>query len=197
MKNTSFSKTANAYLSSLQGCFDENIFEAVERLASDLSEAWVQGKNVYICGNGGSAANALHITNDFHYGIGACGTGDKVPGLRIEALTSNTGVITCLANDTGYENIFSNQLEVKANKDDLLIVLSGSGNSGNVINAIKTAKILGLKSYAILAFNGGLCKELVDIPIHFSIEDMQVAEDTQLIVGHICMQWLSNNKPKN
>ena len=79
----------------------------------------------------------------------------------------------------------------------MLIVLSGSGNSGNVINAIKTAKKLGLKSYAILAFNGGLCKELVDIPIHFSIEDMQVAEDTQLIVGHICMQWLSNNKPKN
>ena len=81
-------------------------------------------RNVYICGNGGSAANAIHIANDFHYGIGACGPGSKLPGLRIEALPSNTGVITCLANDTGYENIYAHQLEVKSQKDDILIVLS-------------------------------------------------------------------------
>jgi len=151
---------------------------------------------VYICGNGGSAANAMHMANDFHYGIGACGQGPKLPGLRVEALPANAGLITCLANDTGYENIYSHQLEVKGRPGDLLIVLSGSGNSANVVKALETSKTIGLRSYAILAFSGGRCRELADVPIHFQIDDMQIAEDTQLVVGHLCMQWLSSNKPE-
>ena len=196
MKNTSFSTSAKSYLSSLQGCFDDDIIESVERLASDLSTAWVQGKNVYICGNGGSAANAIHMANDFHFGIGACGPKPRLPGLRVEALSANSGVLTCLANDTGYENVFSHQLEVKGNPGDLLIVLSGSGNSPNVIKALEISKKLDISTYAIIAFSGGTCLKLADVPIHFKIDDMQIAEDTQLIVGHMCMQWLSSHKPK-
>ena len=119
----------------------------------------------------------------------------KAPGLRIEALPANTGVITCLANDTGYENIYSHQIEVKCREGDILIALSGSGNSSNIIKALKTAKEIGVKTYAILAFEGGKCKEIADSAIHFKINDMQIAEDTQLIVGHLCMQWLNKNKP--
>ena len=115
--------------------------------------------------------------------------------MRVEALPANTGIITCLANDTGYENIYSNQLKVRANQDDILIALSGSGNSGNIVNAIKTARDLGMRSVAILAFDGGQCKELADLSIHFPINDMQLAEDTQLIIGHLCMQWLNSHKP--
>ena len=143
----------------------------------------------------GSAANAIHLANDFHYGIGACGEGRKLTGLRVEALPANPGVITCLANDTGYENIFAHQLEVKGNKGDMLIVLSGSGNSENIVRALQMSKKIGMKSIAILAFNGGRAIELADTSIHFRINDMQIAEDTQLIVGHLCMQWLTNNKP--
>ena len=192
---SNFSVAAGAYLHCLQSCFSSEIINVVETLAKELQQAWVEGRNVYICGNGGSAANAMHMANDFHYGIGACGPGPKLPGLRVDALPANAGVITCLANDTGYENIYSHQLEVKGRKGDLLIVLSGSGNSANVVRAIETSHALGMRSFAIVAFDGGLCSELADVPIHFAIDDMQIAEDAQLVVGHLCMQWLNSNKP--
>ena len=75
-------------------------------------------------------------------------------------------------------------------------MLSGSGNSPNIVKAIKIAKKLSLKSFAILAFTGGQSKEIADTTIHFPVNDMQIAEDTQLIVGHLCMQWLNSHKPK-
>ena len=195
MEDRLFKIHTKEYLKKLSSCFNDDIFEKVEKLAIDLRKVWVEKKNVYICGNGGSAANAIHIANDLHYGIGACGKGRFQTGLKIEALPANSGVITCLANDLGYENIYSNQLEVKANKSDLLIVLSGSGNSANIVNALKTGNSLGMKTYAVLAFSGGECKNLAHEIIHFHIDDMQIAEDTQLIVGHTCMQWLTMNKP--
>ena len=192
---SSFNKRSRNYLDQLNSCFSDAIIDQIEILAKDLLAAWVDGRNVYICGNGGSAANAMHLANDFHYGIGACGPGPKLPGLRVEALPANAGLITCLANDTGYANIYSHQIEVKGRPGDLLIVLSGSGNSANVVKALETSKSMGLRSCAILAFSGGKCLELVDVPIHFPIDDMQIAEDTQLVVGHLCMQWLNSNKP--
>ena len=193
--NSPFVSNAWAYLELLQRSFTAENLAGVESLAQALRDVWIDGRNVYICGNGGSAANAIHIANDFHYGIGACGPGDQLPGLRVEALPANSGVITCLANDTGYDNIFSHQLEVKGRAGDLLIVLSGSGNSSNVVRVLETAIKMDINSFAILAFSGGRCKELADKSIHFEVNDMQVAEDTQLIVGHLCMQWLNSNKP--
>ena len=192
---TSFSNSAFAYLERLQGCFNKENIQAIENLATELRKAWIEGRNVFICGNGGSAANAMHIANDLHYGIGACGPGPKLPGLRIEALSANTGVITCLANDTSYKNIYSHQLEVKSREDDILIALSGSGNSPNIIQALETANNRGMITFAILAFKGGNCKKIAKSVIHFAVDDMQIAEDTQLVVGHLCMQWLNNHKP--
>lgn len=192
---TPFARAAGDYLVRLQSCFSAEIFGAVEQLAQELRQAWIDGRHVFICGNGGSAANAMHMANDFHYGIGACGPGPSLPGLRVDALPANAGVITCLANDTGYDNIYAHQLEVKGRQGDLLIVLSGSGNSANVVRALETAKSLGIRTFAILAFTGGRCLELAEVPIHFRIDDMQIAEDTQLVVGHLCMQWLNSNKP--
>ena len=192
---TNFALAADSYLQRLNNCFQPNIIAAIETLAQDLYQAWIEGRQVFICGNGGSAANALHMANDLHYGIGACGPGPKLPGLRVEALPANSGVITCLANDTGYDNIYAHQLDVKGRAGDLLIALSGSGNSANVVRALETAATLKLKSFAILAFTGGRCKQLADVAIHFNVDDMQIAEDTQLVVGHLCMQWLNANKP--
>ena len=192
---TAFTESAFSYLERLQGSFNRTNLKAVEDLSKELREAWIEGRNVFICGNGGSAANAIHIANDLHYGIGACGAGDKLPGLRVEALSANSGIITCLANDTGYENIYSHQLEVKCQKGDILIALSGSGNSPNIIKALTTANQIGVETFAILAFDGGHCKEVAKTAIHFEINDMQIAEDTQLVVGHLCMQWLNSYKP--
>ena len=195
LTQSSFALTAGDYLQRLKGCFSVEVLAAVETLAEELRQAWIDGRNVYICGNGGSAANAMHLANDFHYGIGACGPGPSLPGLRVEALPANAGIITCLANDTGYANIYAYQLQVKGRPGDLLIVLSGSGNSANVVKALETANAIGMKTFAILAYSGGSCLELAQVPIFFQIDDMQIAEDTQLVVGHLCMQWLTSNKP--
>tara|TARA_Y100001954_G_C15581686_1_gene488677 strand:- start:84 stop:701 length:618 start_codon:yes stop_codon:yes gene_type:complete len=192
---SNFSLAAINYLARLQGCFTSEVLSAIEILAEELRSAWVENRTVYICGNGGSAANAIHMANDFNYGIGACGDGPILPGLRVEALPSNSAVLTCLANDTGYENIFSSQLQIKGSPNDILIALSGSGNSLNIIKALEMANTRGLKSFAVLGYTGGRCLGLANVPIHFKINDMQIAEDTQLVVGHLCMQWLSSHKP--
>ncbi|AOT07472.1 SIS domain-containing protein [Pseudoalteromonas luteoviolacea] len=140
---------------------------------------------LYICGNGGSAANAIHLANDFTFGI--CPSGDA---LKVEALSANSSVLTCLGNDIGYENIFSHQLKVKASEKDILLVLSGSGNSSNIINAIEQAKHLKMMTVGILGYSGGGAKPRLDLPFHFNIDDMQVSEDMQVILGHILMQSL-------
>ena len=164
-------------------------WEPVHQLTLSLQHAWKTGGRVFLCGNGGSAGNAVHLANDFEYGIER----KEGMGLRVEALPANTSLITCLANDVGYEHIFSQQLKVKANPDDILVVLSGSGNSPNIVNALKVANELGMKTFAILGYSGGKSKELAQTSIHFEINDMQISEDLQLIVGHMCMQRLSES----
>ena len=97
------------------------------------------GRQVFFCGNGGSAGNAIHLANDFLYGI-AKRTG---AGLKVPALSANPAVVTCLANDVGYDHIFSEQLAVLAETGDLLIVLSGSGNSPNILRVLEQASSYG------------------------------------------------------
>ena len=179
----------HTYVKKLETVLDNFAWEIAHQLTLSLQEAWRNNNTVFICGNGGSAGNAIHLANDFNYGI------DKINGigLRGEALPANASVLTCLANDEGYDSIFSQQLKVKANQNDVLIVLSGSGKSQNVVKALEVSNDIGMSSFAILGYSGGRCKELAKYPIHFEIEDMQIAEDLQLIVGHMCMQWLVGN----
>jgi D-sedoheptulose 7-phosphate isomerase len=174
------------YIKLLKETLDVGPIEKIELLAEAMLEAWKNKKTVYICGNGGSAGNAIHLANDFNYGI------DKKNGvgLRIEALSANASVLTCIANDEGYDKIYSQQLRVKADANDVLIVLSGSGNSPNVVNAVLVGNELGMKTFAILGYSGGKCKEIANVPIHFAVNDMQISEDLQVIVGHMIMQWL-------
>ena len=160
----------------------------IQALADALLEAWIERRSIYLCGNGGSAGNAIHLANDLIYGAGV----KNGAGLRAEALSANAAVLTCLGNDIGYDNIYSKQIRVKGNPGDVLVILSGSGNSLNVVNALEVGNSIGMKTFAILGFSGGRCKDLAQHSIHFEIDDMQIAEDLQLIVGHICMQWLSD-----
>ena len=182
----------HTYSSRLQEVLASSDWSSVELLAQDMLRCWKEKRQVFFCGNGGSAGNAVHLANDFLYGI-AKKTGG---GLKVQALSANTAVMTCLANDVGYDLIFSEQLAVQAQAGDLLIALSGSGNSPNIVRVIEQAKLMGVKSYAVLGFSGGRCKELVDVPIYFPVHDMQIAEDMQLIVGHMMMQWLYSNRPQ-
>lgn len=173
----------SARLAKLMANYD---WSPVSRLAEEFLDCWKSGRQIFIAGNGGSAGNAIHLANDFVYGI------SKKPGsgLRIHALPANAAVLTCLANDEGYDRIFSLQLAVQARPDDVLIVLSGSGNSPNILAALEEGRKIGMKTYAILGYTGGKALGMADVPIHFAIDDMQIAEDMQLIVGHMIMQWL-------
>lgn len=165
----------------------------VGRLSEELRACKESGRQVFICGNGGSAGNAIHMANDFLYGISKT-LGE---GLRVTALPANSAVITCLANDVGYDSIFSAQLAVLANKGDVLIALSGSGNSPNILKALDQAKSMGVRSYAILGYSGGKAKMAADVPIHFAADDMQLSEDLQLVVGHMIMQYLYSLREKS
>lgn len=178
------------YSSRLQDVLIGSDWSSVNLLAQEMLRCWREKRQVFLCGNGGSAGNAVHLANDFLYGVSKKTGG----GLRVQALSANPAVMTCLANDVGYDTIFSEQLAVQAQAGDLLIALSGSGNSPNIIRVIEQAKVMDVKSYAILGFTGGKCKELADVPIHFPVNDMQIAEDMQLIVGHMMMQWLYSNR---
>ena len=189
MNTENFSIHLNDYLDRLRESFKGELINKIEVLSEDLINTWENNNQVFICGNGGSAANAIHIANDLHYGLGVNANRDGL-GLKVEALPANSAVITCLANDTGYENIFSHQLRVKAKKDDLLIVLSGSGNSPNIVNVLKEGNEIGMKSYGILGFDGGKCKFLATNSIHFEVNDMLISEDIQMIVFNICFQWI-------
>ena len=181
-------KIVNDYSEKINKAFKSDTMKKIALLTESLKTAWENGNVIYFCGNGGSAGNAIHLANDFLYGAGV----KKGIGLRVEYLSANKSIITCLGNDIGYENIYSEQLRVKGNPGDILIALSGSGNSPNIINALNMANEKKITTFAILGFSGGKAKGIAQYPIHFEINDMQVSEDMQMIVGHICMQWLYN-----
>jgi D-sedoheptulose 7-phosphate isomerase len=180
---------ATAYFETLSRVWREHDWTNVSLLADALRECWCKNRQVFLCGNGGSAANAIHLANDYLYGI------DKKTGrgLRVTALPANAAVLTCLANDIAYEDVFAQQLEVLGAPGDILIALSGSGNSPNIVKALQMAHELKLQTFAILGFTGGRALDLADYPIHFAVDDMQVAEDLQMMIGHMMMQCLSRS----
>jgi D-sedoheptulose 7-phosphate isomerase len=170
-------------LSAMLATFD---WTPVEALAADLLECWTSGRQLFLCGNGGSAGNANHLANDFMYPLSK----RKGSAIRVQALSANPAVLTCLANDEGYDNVFAFQLASQARKGDVLLAFSGSGNSPNILKVIEEAKRMGVKSYAVLGYSGGKAKSMADVAIHFAVDDMQIAEDTQTILGHMIVQWL-------
>ena len=164
--------------------------ESLELMIQDLRYCQKNGAQVFLVGNGGSGGNAIHIANDFIYGA----RGESGKGLKIHALTANSSVITCLGNDLGYEKIFSFQLLTLANKGDVLIALTGSGNSPNILEAVEVANDLGLKTHVIVGFDGGLVAKLAKNVIHTKVFDMQISEDCQLILMHLIMQIFSSGR---
>ena len=177
------------YLSKLSTSLNEENYKQINRLFLLLKDTINNNKNIFICGNGGSAANSIHIANDFIYLNNKL---KKKKSIKVESLSSNTAIITCLANDKSYDDIFSFQLTTKAVSNDLLIILSGSGNSKNIIRASEESKKISMKSFGIIGFDGGAVKEKLDDYIHIKINDMQVIEDMQTIIFHNLIQELMN-----
>jgi D-sedoheptulose 7-phosphate isomerase len=174
------------YAKRLSATLETADWTSVERLAAELLDCWKSGRHVFIAGNGGSAGNANHLANDLIYPLSKT----KGSGIRAQALSANPSVLTCIGNDEGYDSVFSHQLAVLGREGDVLIVLSGSGNSPNILKVLAEAKRLGIISYAIVGYSGGNAKVMADVAIHLAVDDMQIAEDGQIILGHMILQWL-------
>ena len=187
MKFESFTKN---YFEKLQNALNNVPLQLIEKLKNSMLRAWTQKNQLFIFGNGGSGGNAIHLANDYLYGVGK---GNR-PGLKVHALTANPSVLTCLANDVGYENIFTEQLKAFSNKDDIALAFSGSGNSPNVVKAISWAKDNGIKT---LALAGGQCGKITEIADESLIIDSKHyghVEDAQMTIAHIlCYAFMEND----
>lgn len=175
------SKGLKAYLKEIQDLLENIDIESVILLRKMLYQCWYKQNTVFLIGNGGSEANATHLANDLLYGLGKSAGG---AGLKAISLSANCSVLSAIANDDGYEYIFSKQLETLASSGDMLLVFSGSGNSKNLITCIQTAKKMGLQTAGFLGFDGGKAKEFLDVCVHSKTYNMQASEDIQIILGH-------------
>ena len=157
--------------------------EQIHAAVNLLDETRQKKGRIYICGNGGSAATASHFQNDFNKGVSEY---IDVP-FRFHCLNDNVATLMAIANDIGYEEVFRFQLRNNLEENDVLVAISGSGNSHNVIRAVEYAKEHGCKIIGLTGFSGGKLKELSDISLHAPVNSMQVTEDIHMIFDHLMM----------
>ena len=160
--------------------------DSVNTAVNLLVETFEAEKNIYIFGNGGSAATATHFQNDFNRGISE----KTQKKFRFQCLNDNTAAITAIANDFGYDEIFRFQLKGRLKEGDIVTAISGSGNSANILNAAEYAKLQGNRVIGITGFDGGKLKTLCDISLHAPVNSMQITEDIHLIFNHLIMAVL-------
>lgn len=139
--------------------------------------------NIYIFGNGGSSATASHFQNDFNKGLSE----KREKKFRMVCLNNDLPTIMAIANDFSFDEVFRYQLEGRLRKGDLVVAISGSGNSKNIIRAVTYAKEQGNKVIGLCGYSGGRLKELSDIAIHINIDNMQICEDIHMVLDHLMM----------
>jgi D-sedoheptulose 7-phosphate isomerase len=185
---------AKAYIDYLQTVLQRINTDDIGRFIQTLLEARNRGAMIFFIGNGGSAATASHFANDL-----SIGTNDYDIPFRALSLTDNVPILTALGNDYGYEDIFIRQLRIHGRKGDVLVAISASGNSPNLIKAIEYACSAGIKTVAITAFNGGKMKTMVDEGIHVPTElkEYGPAEDAHMMLDHLVGAYLMRLVKKN
>jgi D-sedoheptulose 7-phosphate isomerase len=179
------------YFSTVQSLIDQVPFDAVDHVVGVLMTVNRAGRTVFICGNGGSAATASHFGCDLAKRPIVAGQ----PRFRVISLTDNNALMTALSNDIGYEAVFAEQLLPLVQKDDVLIGISGSGNSKNVLNAVSVAKAAGATTIGFSGYDGGKLAGMVDISVHIPSFNMAMVEDIHLMLEHaICEKLLAMNQ---
>ena len=180
IKPDNFFEEYAKYLSKLLGNLD---FAHLKDIAHLILKQAKKNKTVYIIGNGGSASTASHFATDFMH----CSVINHKPIVRAISLSDNIALITAIGNDKGYEYVFSHQLERVASDGDILIAISASGNSKNLIEAFKTAKKIGMTTVALLGFDGGEMIKRADHTIHVKTPKGEYGpvEDTHLFLDHM------------
>lgn len=184
------------YLDKLQAYRDREIevyqglnLEDVNNVMNVLEKARLSGKHIFICGNGGSAATASHYAGDFNKGVSE----HQDVKYNFECLSDNVPTMMAIANDMSYDEVFRFPLRNKMKAGDILIGISGSGNSRNVVNAFEYAREIGGIIIAIVGYSGGKMKDMADYSIHVNINDMQISEDIHMMLDHMMMYVLSHS----
>ncbi len=170
----------NSYFASLSLTTKRLPVETIEQIASVLLDAYRDGHMVYLFGNGGSAALASHFACDLGKGT-LNGTGKR---FRVLALTDNVPLMTAWANDSGYEDVFAEQLANLVCQGDVAFAISGSGNSPNVLRALAVARDAGAITVGLSGFQGGKMKELCDVCLVVPSDNMQIIEDLHVCSAH-------------
>ncbi len=175
-----------SYFVELQKILDNLSEEVIEQVLVILHEARNSNKQVFILGNGGSASTASHFVCDL-------GKNTRVPGIpnfRVMGLTDNIALFSALANDEGYENVFAQQLANHLQPGDVVIGISTSGNSKNVVNAIQLANSGGAKTIGFTGFNSGEIGSMVDVNLHVPSQSIEHVEDVHLVLEHLITKAL-------
>lgn len=160
--------------------------EALGKAVDCIEQAARNGNTIYSGGNGGSAAIAEHLTCDMMKGT--CNSGS--PKISVTSLPSNMSVMTALANDFGYEHTLSTQLEMQAKPGDVLILISSSGNSPNIVRAIEKAREMGITVIGMSGFQGGKLAEMADISLYVPANNYGLAEDGHQLLMHVMAQYI-------
>jgi D-sedoheptulose 7-phosphate isomerase len=160
----------------------------IQKISEICYNAVINGNKILFCGNGGSAADAQHLAAEF---VGRFVT--KRRSLPAIALTTDTSILTAVANDFGFENIFSRQIDGLGISGDVLIAMSTSGNSANIINATNTAKQKGIIAIGFLGYDGGKMKDICDYSFIVKVHNTARVQEAHLLTGHIICEYIDEN----
>ena len=180
------------YFSSHIKLFEKIDIESFQSGVKMVSDAFERGNKIITCGNGGSASTASHYITDWNKMINLS-TGIKFRGV---SLCDNVGLITAYGNDISYDQVFAGQVNALMDKGDLLVAISGSGNSPNVIEAVKAAQKLGCETLGVVGYDGGELMPLCHKAVWVKSFDMQLCEDIHLMFGHMVMKTLCKSNIK-
>ena len=169
-----------AYASDTAARLMRTDFSILAEIGERLLKMKADGRTVFLIGNGGSAATASHVTNDL---VKGCRVGNT-PGFRAFCLSDSNALVTCLANDFSYEEIYTILLRTYAKQGDMVLAFSGSGNSPNIVHALKTSKEMGLMTIGFGGRDGGKMKALCDLLLIAPTDSMEMLEDMHLIYFH-------------
>lgn len=184
---TDYIKQIQQYIEMEKQVLDNLPIDEINEVMNLLEQTRLAGKKIYICGNGGSAATASHFVCDFNKGVSL---GQEIK-YDFECLSDNVPTMMAIANDIGYDDIFVVPLKNKLKEGDLVIGISGSGNSENVLRAIAYANEMGGETVALTGYSGGKLKNLAKHNIHIAVDNMQITEDVHMILDHMMMYILS------
>ncbi len=188
----SVEKFARGYIRELSGELASLDLKAFSKFANELERICREGRVVFIMGNGGSAATASHMANDF----AKTASVDGCARIRALSLADNVSLMTAISNDISYEEIFVEQLKTQARAGDLAVLITGSGNSPNVVKAARWCRDHRIKTVGLLGFDGGKLKPLVDICLHIKSFQYGVVEDAHLSIGHILTFLFKDSRMK-